>query len=87
MIKNDFVFELVLEPSEEGGFVVRCPQLQEVVTQGETIEEAIAMGREAVEAYMGFMEKKNIPLPSSMIRNTAGRTRHRNRIRVQFEPV
>ena len=33
-------FTVVLEPEEDGGFTVRVPSLPEIVTYGETEEEA-----------------------------------------------
>ena len=41
----------VLTPAEEGGFVALNPETG-TVSQGETIEEAIANLREAVELYL-----------------------------------
>jgi predicted RNase H-like HicB family nuclease len=42
-------FTVVLEPAEEGGFVVTVPALPEVGTQGDTYDEAMANAREAIE--------------------------------------
>jgi predicted RNase H-like HicB family nuclease len=42
-------FTIVLEPAEEGGFVVTVPALPEVGTQGDTYDEAMANAREAIE--------------------------------------
>jgi predicted RNase H-like HicB family nuclease len=36
---------------EEGGYVARCVELP-VTTEGDTLEEALAMLREAVELYL-----------------------------------
>jgi predicted RNase H-like HicB family nuclease len=36
-------------PEPEGGFTVTCPKLPPVVTYGETLEEAQANAREAIE--------------------------------------
>ncbi len=38
-----------LEKAEEGGFVVSCPHFQGCVTQGETIEEALSMIKDAIQ--------------------------------------
>jgi predicted RNase H-like HicB family nuclease len=42
---------------EEGGYVARCLELP-VVTEGDTVENAVAMLREAVELYL-----EDEPLP------------------------
>jgi len=44
-------FTVVLEPAEEGGFVVKCIELP-VATQGETREEALRNVKEAIEGYL-----------------------------------
>ena len=42
-------YTVILEPAEEGGFVVHVPALPEVVTEGESETEALAMAKEAIE--------------------------------------
>ena len=42
-------YTVILEPAEEGGFVVHVPALPEVVTEGDTEAEALAMAKEAIE--------------------------------------
>jgi len=44
-------FTVVLEPAEEGGFIVKCLELP-VATQGETREEALKNIKEAIEGYL-----------------------------------
>ncbi|QMW22208.1 type II toxin-antitoxin system HicB family antitoxin [Sandaracinobacteroides saxicola] len=48
----------VLTPAEEGGYVVYNPETG-VTTQGETVDEAIANIKEAVELYL-----EDFPLPN-----------------------
>ena len=47
-------FSVVLEPQEGGGFTALVPALPEVVTEGETKEEALAMAEEAIRAVLDF---------------------------------
>ncbi len=49
MTRHARSFTVVLEPAEEGGFVVTVPALPEVGTQGDTYDEAMANAREAIE--------------------------------------
>jgi len=44
-------FTVLLEPAEEGGFIVKCLELP-VATQGETKEEALKNIKEAIEGYL-----------------------------------
>jgi predicted RNase H-like HicB family nuclease len=49
-------FTVLLEPAEEGGFVVKCLKLS-VASQGETREEALANIKEAIEGYLEVKTK------------------------------
>ncbi|MCW3998620.1 MAG: type II toxin-antitoxin system HicB family antitoxin [Candidatus Bathyarchaeota archaeon] len=42
---------VLLEPAEEGGFVVKCVELP-VASEGETKEEALNNIKEAIEGYL-----------------------------------
>ncbi len=45
-------FEVVLEESDDGGYTVYVPQLPGCISEGETVEEALANIREAIELYL-----------------------------------
>lgn len=46
-------YTIILHPDpEEGGFTVTVPALPGCVTQGETVEEAMAMAKDAIELYI-----------------------------------
>ncbi len=44
--------KVVLEPSEEGGYTVYVPSLPGCISEGETVDEALANIKEAVELYL-----------------------------------
>lgn len=46
------VFKVVLEPSDEGGYTVLVPSLPGCISEGDTVEEAMANIREAIELYL-----------------------------------
>lgn len=57
-------FRLVLEWNEEdGGFTVTVPSLPGLVTEGDTIEEALSNVREAIKGYLHALEIQGRPLP------------------------
>lgn len=58
-------YEIVLQPEPEGGFSVFVPELPNVATRGETVEEAKSMAREAIEAYLEVMLRTVFPYPAS----------------------
>jgi predicted RNase H-like HicB family nuclease len=49
-------FNVVLEPSEEGGFTVYVPSLSGCVSEGETEQEALQNIREAIELYLDSID-------------------------------
>jgi antitoxin HicB len=56
-------FSVVLEPQEGGGFTVLVPALPEVVTEGDTEEEALANAREAIRAILDYRRDHGIAIP------------------------
>ena len=45
-------FRVVVHPAEEGGFWAEVPALAGCVSEGETLEEALANIREAAEGWL-----------------------------------
>ncbi len=45
-------FKVILEPDEEGGYTVYVPTLPGCISEGDTIEEALANIKEAIELYL-----------------------------------
>jgi antitoxin HicB len=56
---------LVLTPQPEGGFTVTSPLLPELVTEGDTAEEAIENVKDALAAVVEIYEESGRPLPAS----------------------
>ena len=56
-------YSIVIEPGEDGWLVVTVPGLPGCVTQGKTMDEAMANAKEAIEAYMESLHKNNQPIP------------------------
>jgi antitoxin HicB len=54
--------------AEEGGFVVTFRDIPEAMTQGDTLEEALAMAEDALVASMDFYfeDRRSVPAPSAM---------------------
>lgn len=44
--------QVVLEPSEDGGFTASVPSLPGCISEGETREDALRNIREAIELYL-----------------------------------
>jgi antitoxin HicB len=55
---------LVLEPQPEGGYVVTCPLLPELITEGETVQDALQNANDALAAIVEALKDLKKPLPS-----------------------
>ncbi len=49
-----------LTPAPEGGYVVYCPEL-DIATEGETVEDALEMLKDAASGYLEVVGIENIP--------------------------
>ena len=63
-MSSEHQFSVILEPQVGGGFTVLVPALPEVVTEGETEEEALRMANEAIRAVLEYRRDRGLPIPS-----------------------
>ena len=57
---------LILTPQPEGGYTVTSPLLEELITEGDTVSEALANAEDAFAAVVEIYEDRGCPLPSSV---------------------
>jgi antitoxin HicB len=57
---------LVLTPQPEGGFTVTSPVLPELITEGDTVEEAVDNARDALMAVVEAYQDLGRPLPQTL---------------------
>ena len=62
-----YTFTMLFEPAEEGGYVVTCPALPGLVTEGDTMEEARSMAEDALRLYLETLIEDGMPIPSDKI--------------------
>lgn len=60
--------EFVFAPEEEGGFHVYAPDLPGLHTQGDTLEEAEANAKEALELYVEGLREDGRSFDTGVIR-------------------
>lgn len=60
---NEYTYTVVFEPALEGGYTVSCPALPGVVTEGDTLEEARAMVKDALEGYLEILREDGELIP------------------------
>lgn len=56
-------YTVILEPADEGGYVAYVPALPGCVTQGDSIDDALAMARDAISGYLDVLREDGDPLP------------------------
>ncbi len=61
---SQYSFSVVLEPQEGGGFTVLVPALPEVVTEGDTEQEALANAAEAIRAILAYRRDQGMTIPA-----------------------
>lgn len=59
----EYQYIVLFRPAEEGGFVVTCPALPRLVTEGDTLEEDRAMAQDAIRGYIESLQKDHLPIP------------------------
>jgi predicted RNase H-like HicB family nuclease len=64
-------YKVLVEPQQEGGYTVYVPTLPGCVSQGETVEEAMANIKEAIEVYLESLSERGIALPQVEEREVA----------------
>jgi antitoxin HicB len=57
---SDGKMTLILEPAEEGGYLVRSPFDPQLITEAESLEEAFENARDAAEALSAARSKLQI---------------------------
>ena len=65
-MKDEHRYSVVLEPQDGGGFTVTVPALPEVVTEGESESEALAMAEEAIRLVLDYRRDNGLPLPPDL---------------------
>jgi antitoxin HicB len=64
MVAREYSYSIVLDPDlEEGGYTVTVPALPGIVTQGETLDEAVAMAKEAIHCHIEGLIANGEPVP------------------------
>ena len=63
MAAHQYRYTVLFEPAEEGGYVVTCPSLPGLVTEGDTLEEAREMAVDAIRGYIESLVKDGLPFP------------------------
>lgn len=62
---SDYPFEIrPLSEEDGGGFLISFPDFAECISDGESIEEAVASGQDALKATIAALKAKKLPVPA-----------------------
>ena len=64
---QEYSYTVLFEPAADGGYVVTCPALPAVVTQGDTMEEARAMAVDAIRLVLEDLIAEGEPVPPDTV--------------------
>lgn len=53
-----YQYTVIFEPDEDGGYVVSVPALPGCLTQGEDLNEAMVMAKDAIEGYLSVLKEE-----------------------------
>lgn len=67
IVADQFSFSVILEPQEGGGFTVLVPALPEVVTEGDSEQEALANAEEAIRAVLAYRRDQGLSIPADAL--------------------
>lgn len=59
--------QVILEREEDGGYSVSCPSLPGCHSQGDTLDDALANIREAIDLYFEDMIENGETVPPDML--------------------
>lgn len=63
---TQYKYTVIFEPAEEGGYVVTVPALPGLVTEGDTLEEAKEMAKDAIRCHLSSLLQRNLPIPEDI---------------------
>lgn len=70
MVEDIYKIPLILAPQPEGGYTVTSPALPELVTEGDTIAEALGNVQDALQAVLEIYRDLGKPLPTNLRQET-----------------
>ena len=58
-------YKILLNKEPEGGYMVTVPALPGCITQGDTVDEALSMAKEAIELYLEELQERGEMIPDN----------------------
>jgi predicted RNase H-like HicB family nuclease len=64
---GEYSFTIIVDPNEPDGYLVTCPALPGLVTEGDTLDEAYTMAQDAIHVYLESLIANGEPIPHDKI--------------------
>ena len=64
---GEYSFTILIAPNEPDGYLVTYPALPELVSEGDALDEAYAMAKDAIEGYLISLIKHGESIPNDKI--------------------
>lgn len=58
-----YQYTVIFDPAEEGGYVVNVPALPGCITEGDTLDEARWMAKDAIRLYLESLSERGDEIP------------------------
>jgi predicted RNase H-like HicB family nuclease len=63
-MRNKYIYPAIFQPGEKKGYCVTFPDLPGCITEGDTLEEALYMAKDALELHLYGLEEDGDEIPS-----------------------
>ena len=61
---GQYTYTVIITPNDPDGYLVTCPALPGLVTQGDSFDEARAMAADAITCHLESMIEDGLPIPT-----------------------
>jgi antitoxin HicB len=69
VVSHVYRVPLVLAPQDEGGYTVTSPVLPGLVTEGDSLEQALENVQDALRATLELYEETGRPVPTGLVQD------------------
>ena len=72
---EQYIITVLFDPQPEGGYTVTCEELPELITEGDSMDEALGNAIDAFKSTCALYEHIGRALPESIVASRQGRSR------------
>jgi predicted RNase H-like HicB family nuclease len=86
---DKYIFPAIFDPDVDGGYTITFPDLPGCITEGDNLDEALYMAKDALELYLYSLEEneEHIPSPTPPEKIKVPKGAFLNLIEVYMQPV